>query len=115
MKRFFGYALILAFLSAPAFAAKNSQSVHFVDPVMVGSTQLPAGEYKVTWTGTGSNVQVAFEQNGKTDATVSAKLVEEKHDHAGFTIDSQSGKNVLEVLQLSKVSLVLGNAPSAGQ
>ncbi len=46
MKRFFGYALIVASLSLPAFAAKNSQDVTLNAPVKVGTTQLPAGNYK---------------------------------------------------------------------
>jgi len=50
MKRFFGFALLIASLSVPAFAAKNSQNVTFTDAIRVGSTQLPAGDYKVTWT-----------------------------------------------------------------
>ena len=54
MKRFLGYAAVLALLSAPAFAAKNSETINISEPVTVGATQLPAADYKVTWTGTGS-------------------------------------------------------------
>ncbi len=78
MKRLFGYALMLALTAAPAFAAKNSQSLNFASPVKVGATEIPAGDCKVTWTGTGDNVQVTIAENGKT-LTIPAKLVAEKH------------------------------------
>jgi len=48
MKRFVGYALMLALSTAPAFAAKNAQSVNFAQDMKVGTTQLPAGSYKLT-------------------------------------------------------------------
>ena len=90
MKRLFGYALMLTLAAAPAFAAKNSQSLNLASPVKVGTTELPAGDVKVTWTGTGENVQVTIAQNGKT-LTVPAKLVEEKHNHKGYIV-SRAGR-----------------------
>ena len=78
MKRLFGYALMLALTAAPALAAKNSQSLNFASPVKVGTTEIPAGDVKVTWTGTGDNVQVTLAENGKT-LTIPAKVVDEKH------------------------------------
>jgi hypothetical protein len=119
MKRHFGYALILAALSTPAFAAKNSQTVTVPQAVTVGSTQLPAGNYKVAWTGTGSNVQVTFTQQDAAHpatGTVTARLVDEKHDHTAVTINSTGGVNTIQNVQLNKVSLVLaGASASAGQ
>ena len=79
MKRLSAYALMLALAAAPAFAAKNSTSLNFASPVKVGTTEIPAGDCKVTWTGTGDNVQVTIAENGKT-LTVPAKMVEEKHE-----------------------------------
>ena len=47
MKRLFGFALMLALFSVPAFAGKQ---VSIREPLprtaTVGSTQLPAGDYK---------------------------------------------------------------------
>ena len=90
MKRLFGYALILALTTAPAFAAKNSQSVNFAQAVKVGSTEFPAGDCKVSWTGTGDSVQVTLAENGKT-VTIPAKLIEEKHAHKGYIVSRESG------------------------
>ena len=117
MKRLLTSAAILAALSVPAFAAANQKTVTFPDAVTVGSTQLPAGDYKVTWTGTGSNVQVSFEQKGKgaAPAVVTAKVEDAKESHTGFTVDRQGNVNQLESLQLGKTSLTFNPAPSNGQ
>ncbi|HEY2146694.1 MAG TPA: hypothetical protein VGH32_02075 [Pirellulales bacterium] len=118
MKRLSYCALILALLSAPAFAAKNSQSVNFPDAITVGSTQLPAGDYKVSWDGTGANVQVTLEQKGVSHpatATVAAKVVEQKNNRNGYLVDSKGGVNMLETLQFSKFDVVLAGASAHGE
>jgi len=107
MKRFFGFALLCTVLSFPAFASSNSQTVSIPSAVQVGSTQLPAGDYKVTWTGTGANAQVTLAGSGVQPVTVPAKVVEEKNNHTGVITNTTGNKNVLEVLLLSKVRLVL--------
>jgi hypothetical protein len=118
MKRLFGFAFVLALISVPAFAAKNSQSVTVPENVTVGSAQLPAGDYKVSWTGTGNSVQVTLKQQGvhtPATATVPAKLVEENHDQQSLIINSQSGARTLDSIQLKHVSLVLTSGPASGQ
>jgi len=115
MKRFFGFALILALSAVPALAATNSQSVTFAGAVKVGSTQLPAGSYKVTWTGAGPAVQVTLTQGKKTLATVQAKVVEQKNNHNGVTTNTQGGVDVVQAIQLNNVSLVLDSTPAPGQ
>ncbi len=118
MKRLLFSAAILALVSIPAFAAKNEKTVSFPDSVTVGSTQLPAGDYKVTWTGAGSNVQVTLVEKDKfkaTPTTVTAKVVASTTDHTGFTVDRQGDANVLQTLQLGKTTLVFANASSNGQ
>ena len=114
MKRLFGYALMLALTAAPALAAKNSQSVSLATPVKVGATEIPAGDCKVTWNGTGDNVQVTLAQHGKT-LTVPAKLVQEKHNHAGYIVSRESGADQLQTIQLSNVSLQLESATASGR
>ena len=118
MKRLFYCAMILAFLSIPAFAAKNTQTVSFSDAVTVGSTQLPAGEYKVTWDGTGASVQVTLEQKGKlhpVTATVAAKVVEQKNERVGFRLDSKGGVNTLKTLEFSKFDVDLTGSTAHGE
>jgi hypothetical protein len=107
MKRMFGLALACILLSVSALAAGNSQKVKFPAAVQVGSTQLPAGDYKVTWTGTGSSVQVTLAQKGIASVTVPAKAVQQKNNHVGISTDTKNGKEVLQVILLSNVKLIL--------
>jgi hypothetical protein len=115
MKRFFGFAMIVALLSVPAFAAKNSQTVKLATIVTVGSTQIPAGDCKVTWTVSGSSAQVTLAENGKILVTVPAKVVDQRNDSISVATNSTNGSNVLMTINLDKVSLVLGSGPVSGQ
>ena len=115
MKRFFGFAMLLALLSVTAFAAKNSQTVNLAEAVTIGSTQIPAGDCKVTWTGTGADAQVSLVRDGRTLVTVPAKIVDEKNNANGITTSTKNGSKVLVTINLSKVSLVLGSEPVSGQ
>lgn len=114
MKRFLGYAAVLALVSAPAFAAKNFDTVNISETVTVGTTTLPAAEYRVSWTGTGSSAQVTL-AHGKSVVTLPAKLVDQKNDVNSVLTDSKNGANVLEGINLSKVSLVFTSSPNSGQ
>jgi hypothetical protein len=114
MKRFAGYAAILALLSVPAFAAKNSSTVNISEPVTVGTTQLPAAQYHVTWTGTGSSAQVTL-ANDKSTVTVPAKVVDQKNSVNSVLTGNKGGSNVLEGINLNKVTLLFTPSPSSGQ
>jgi hypothetical protein len=67
MKRFFGIALTLVLFAAPAFASKKPPTVTIPAAVQVGSTQVPAGDYTLAWTGSGSNVQARQEERRSGD------------------------------------------------
>ena len=71
--------LVLALsLSASAFAAtkENKGSIQLSEPAAVAGHQLAAGQYKLTWDESGSNVDVMILSNGKLVATVPAHLIE---------------------------------------
>jgi hypothetical protein len=114
MKRFVGYAAVLALLSAPAFAAKNSSTVTIPEPVTVGTTQLPAADYHVTWTGTGSAAQVTL-ASGKSTVTIPAKVVDQKNAVSSVLTSTKGGSTVLESINLNKVTLVFTSSPNSGQ
>jgi hypothetical protein len=114
MKRFFCLTFALVLLCVPAFAGKKSQTVYMPEAVQLGSTKLPAGEYKMIWTGSGSNVQVTLLQKEKAVATFPATAVEGKNQ-PGVTTSGLGGTVVLESIQLDHVSLVLQGATHSGQ
>ena len=114
MKRFIGYAAVLALVSTPAFAAKNSDNITLSQPVTVGTTKLPAASYKVTWTGIGSSAQVTL-ANGKSVVTLPAKVIDQKNNVNTVLTDTKGGTNILEGINLSKVSLVFTSSPNSGQ
>lgn len=112
MKRFFVFAMMLALLSAPTFAAKNSQTVHVPMAMKAGSTELTPGDYNVTWAGSGSTVQVTFTQNKKVVATLPARLVEQNNKNEGLETASQNGAEVLQSIRMRNMTLLLESSPS---
>ncbi len=115
MKRLIAVATILAALSLPALAAKNSQTVSIPSAVKAGATQLAPGDYDVTWTGTGADVQVTVTKNKKVITTFPAKLVQETNKNVGLETDSQTGTDVLHAIRMRNMTLIVGSAPSSGQ
>ena len=113
MKRFFAFATMLTLLSVPALAAKNSQTVNVPTVVKVGSAQLIPGDYNVTWTGSGTNVEVTFTRNRKVVVTLPAKLVEETNKNEGFDTNNEGGVATLQAIRMSKMTLVLENSASS--
>lgn len=107
MKRLFGFVLACAVLAVPVFAASNTQTVQLATTVHLGSTVLPAGDYKVSWTGSGPSVQVTLVNKGVVTITVPAKVVEQKNNHRGVSTSNEGGKEMLQTIYLSNVNLVL--------
>ena len=116
MKRLVGFASVLVLLAAPALASsKKPQTVIIPQAVQVGSTQLPAGTYKLAWTGSaGSDVQVTLTQSGKTVLTFAAKAIEQKNN-PGVDVNTIAGVTTLKAINLDKVSLELEGASHPGQ
>jgi hypothetical protein len=115
MNRLAAFASMLVLLAAPAFGAGNKpQTVIIPENVQVGSTQLPAGTYKLVFTGTGSDVQVTLTQAGKTVLTFAAKAVEQRNN-PGLNLNTNAGVTTLEAINLDKISLHVEDAPHPGQ
>jgi hypothetical protein len=68
-------SIVVILSSLSLFARdKNQHSVDIPGALQVEGTQLKPGSYKVTWQGTGPDIQVTFQRDGKTVATVPATL-----------------------------------------
>lgn len=65
-------------LATSAFAANkgNKGSIELDQPATIAGHQLAPGKYKLTWDGTGSNVELMILSQGKLVATVPAQLIE---------------------------------------
>ncbi len=116
MKRIFGFTLMVAMMAAPAFGSSSNKPQTLIVPqkVQVGSTQLPAGSYKISYTGTGSAVQVTVTQGKKTVLTCPAKVIAGKNIQ-GVTTEMRGTVNTLVSIQLDNVSLELEGATQAGE
>ncbi len=66
-----GLALLLA---SSAFAATKAD-LHLNDPTTVNGTRLKAGDYKLSWEGTGPDVEVSIMQGKTVLAKAAAKVV----------------------------------------
>jgi hypothetical protein len=106
--------LTLVLFAAPAFAGKKPPTVTIPMTVQVGSAQVPQGDYQLTWTGSGSTVQATLTQNGKTVVTFPATLVAGKNS-PGVGTNTQSGRAILETIELNNISLELTGAQHSGQ
>jgi hypothetical protein len=107
MKRFSSLLILSTMISIAAFAADGgSGKVRLDSAVKVGSTELPAGEYKVSWTGSGDNAQVTLKQ-GKTTATTTAQVVELRRNNDAFATKNENGSRVLTEIQFRDKTLVL--------
>jgi hypothetical protein len=106
-------------LSASAFAGNgNKKSLHIYDTVTLDGKQLPAGDYKFEWTGTGPDVQLNVFKGKETVASVSAHIVSaaapNKQD--GYTSSaSKDGSPAVTGVFFSgdKFGIELGNSASA--
>jgi hypothetical protein len=65
---------LLGFGGSAHAARSKAHSVEISHVVQIGGTKLKPGNYKVEWQGTGSAVQVSFQQNGKTVVTAPGTL-----------------------------------------
>jgi len=95
-------------IPAAVFAApKNSANITFGTPVIVNGTQVPAGEYRVEWQGTGASVQANIFQGKRVVASAPATLINGKtqYDGAVETKQADNNSNILEAIDWSNRSL----------
>jgi len=95
----------------PKIAATNGASgtVRLETAVRVGSVELPAGYYKVTWTGPSDDAQVTLKQD-QTTVSATAKIVEVRRDADSYATKTENGTRVLTEIQFRKITLVLNQS-----
>jgi hypothetical protein len=112
-----GLALLVA---TSAFAANNVNKGSFevFEPITVSGHQLTPGQYKLTWDGTGTSVQLMILSHGKLVATVPAQLVELNqagHDNATESRTNDDGSQSLTQIDFAgkKYALAFGDESAA--
>jgi hypothetical protein len=117
MKRFASLIVLSTLFAVAAIAADTgSGKIRLNTAVKVGTTELPAGDYKVSRTGSGSATEVTLTQ-GKTKVTLPAQVVAVRRNQDAIATRTENGSRVLTEIQFQKETLVLQNEPGqvAGQ
>ena len=93
----------LALLLATGAFASNKTTLHFDESVDVSGQQLPAGDYQVRWTGTGSNLELSFMQGKKEVAKTTAKMIDldSPSQTDAAVIDHASGKAAVSQIRFA--------------
>ncbi len=100
---------LFALLVTPLFAKPNkTYSVTISQAVTVGSTQIAAGDYKLSWEGTGPAVKVTLARSGESSVVVNAKLVNEKNGLSDPSImtNAKNGTIILQEIELKSNTLI---------
>ena len=109
-------ALLLAFLSVSGWASdKMKANIRIYDTVQLGTTELAPGDYKMTWTESGSNAEVTFSQGKKVIATVRAQVTQERSEYNGTAILTDSASNRLTGVKLPKESFSFSDSPASAK
>ncbi len=108
-----GLVLGLALLLATSVFASNTGSLNVQEAITVSGKQLPAGDYKVKWDGTGSNVEISIVKGKTVLATAPARLVDLKESSpsdAAVVRKNDNGSRSLSEIRFSgkKFALALG-------
>jgi hypothetical protein len=114
MKRSLALGFLIALFSLSVHAATNSQKVILSGPIQVGTATLPAGDCKLTWTGTGANAQLTLQARGQKPVTVAVDAVEKKSTYHAVQTNKVNGVEVLQSIILEKVTFDLKPAPVSG-
>jgi hypothetical protein len=89
-------------IAASALAGNtNKSSLHLDETVTVAGRQLPAGDYRVEWEGSGPNVQLSISSHSQTPVQVPARVVPETVSNQGnafSTTDDKDGTKVLTTI-----------------
>jgi hypothetical protein len=98
------FALLLFSLSGRA-SDKMRANIKIYETVHIGSTELAPGEYKMTWTQSGSNAEVTFSQGKKVIATVPAHVTQVRSGFHSPAIHTDRSTSTLIGVELPEVTL----------
>ena len=113
------YTAIVAFILmtplALLAASKNSGNVTFSETVTINGAQVPPGEYRVEWKGTGASVEATILRAGKVVASSPATIVTGKTNVDG-AFEAREGENnshTLDAIYWTNTSLRFNQASTS--
>ena len=119
MKRLLGLALMSALFVTPLFGSplfgSKATTVNIPEAATVGSTQIKAGDYKLSYEGSGPAVKVTLTRSGSSPVVLDAKLVPGKQDYVSVTLGTTEGVRVLQEIGLKNGTLVFETLRAANQ
>ena len=98
------FAVLLFSLSGWA-SDKMRANIQIYETVHIGSTELAPGEYKMTWTQSGSDAEVTISRGKRVIATVAARVAEVRSGYSSPVLDTDGASNTLIGVDLPKVSI----------
>lgn len=110
------FALVIFGLSLTSFGKdKNEGKFTVWSPVQLGSTELKPGDYKATWEGTGSDVQVKILQGKNVVATAPAKLEDRPVAQDSVSTGNANGAKTLQEIDFGglRKALVFSSSETA--
>jgi YD repeat-containing protein len=89
-------------IAVAAFAAEGgSGRISLDSAVKVDTIELPVGDYRVTWTGSGSSTEVTLTQ-GKTKVTLPAQVVQVRRRSDALSTRRENDSRVLTEIQFRR-------------
>ncbi len=105
MKKLASFVLGVALFATPLFAAKKA-TVHIPNDVVVGSTQIPAGEYKLTCQGSGPNTTVTLTNFRHSPIVLVATVVSTSDKDVSVGMETRpNGPSVLVYIDLGGTTI----------
>lgn len=103
-------AVLIVLLSLSGWAGEGGKAtIQLYQPTTVGSTELAPGEYKISWQGTGPQVDVTFSQGKKALVTAPAQVVKERSGYSGPVIHTNNKTKALVGIGLPKLSFTFND------
>jgi hypothetical protein len=109
---------IAVLLATSAFAgSSNKGNLHLSEAAQVNGQSVPAGDYKLQWEGTGSDVEVSFMQGKKVVTKSPARVIELKGASSSdaAVVDKSSATPAVTEVRFAgkKYALALGGTEKA--
>ena len=99
-------SIAVVLLSVSGWASdKMKANIQIYETVNVGSTQLAPGQYKMTWTESGSGAEVTFSQGKKVIVTLPAQATQERSEYDSPALLTDKASNTLTGVELPTVLL----------